>query len=96
MAPLSQVVATGQTDIQPTYTNLNPSTGGAMWAAAVGTIHGLSTSDAAPSSLALYDTTAPAGALTSAVQLVPMENPDGTPALDQDGQQGYILRRVVP
>jgi hypothetical protein len=37
MAPLSQVVATGQTDIQPTYTNLNPSTGGAMWAAAVGT-----------------------------------------------------------
>jgi hypothetical protein len=58
---------------------------------------GTTTSTAAgPASLALYDVSAPTGALLTGVQLVPMENSDGTPALDEDGQQTHVLRRVVP
>jgi hypothetical protein len=53
------------------------------------------TPTASAASLALYDDPPPAGALGSGLVLTPVQNNDGTPSLDENGKQVYVLRKVT-
>jgi hypothetical protein len=50
--------------------------------------------NAAAASLALYNDPPPAGAAATDAVLVTLQNNDGTPALDENGAQVYVIRRV--
>jgi hypothetical protein len=50
--------------------------------------------NAAAASLALYSDPPPAGASPTDAVLIPLQNNDGTPALDDNGMPGYVIRRV--
>jgi hypothetical protein len=50
--------------------------------------------NAAAASLALYNDPPPAGAAATDAVLIPLQNNDGTPALDENGKQVYVIRRA--
>jgi hypothetical protein len=52
------------------------------------------TTNAAAASLALYNDPPPSGASATDAVLIPLQNNDGTPALDDNGMQVYVIRRV--